>query len=284
MFRNALVGVDGSSAAHDAVALAGRLLADDGRLTLVNVRYGGPPPPYVVTPDLVEQEQAASDELLRREREAAGREVELLSVVSPSPGAALHEQAEERSADLLVVGSSRRTALGRVTLGDDARRALNGAPCAVAIAARSYAEKDAPLARVGVGYDGSPESLAALEAARAIAGPVGAELYALEVVSIPTYAYAAAVPPSAGEVIDAELEQAQQRMGALPGVEGRAVYGLTGEELAAFGDRLDLLVVGSRGYGPLKRLVLGSTSDYLQRHARCSLLVLPRAAIAAGKG
>ena len=50
----------------------------------------------------------------------------------------------------------------------------------------------------------------------------------------------------------------------------------TGEELAAFGDGLDLLVVGSRSYGPVRRLVSGSTSDFLQRHARCSLLVLVR--------
>jgi nucleotide-binding universal stress UspA family protein len=67
-------------------------------------------------------------------------------------------------------------------------------------------------------------------------------------------------------------------MKALADVEGRAVYGLAGEELAAFGDQVDILVAGSRGYGPVKRLVLGSTSDYLQRHARCSLLVLPRSA------
>ena len=65
-------------------------------------------------------------------------------------------------------------------------------------------------------------------------------------------------------------------MNALPGVEGRAVYGLAGEELAAFGDEMDLLVVGSRNYGPVRRLVVGSTADYLERHARCSLLVLPR--------
>ena len=55
------------------------------------------------------------------------------------------------------------------------------------------------------------------------------------------------------------------------------MYGLAGEELAAFGEHVDLLVVGSRGYGPVRRLVLGSTSEYLERHARCSLLVLPRA-------
>ena len=74
------------------------------------------------------------------------------------------------------------------------------------------------------------------------------------------------------------VQEANGRMQALTDVEGRAVYGLAGEELAAFGDQVDILVVGSRGYGPVKRLVLGSTSDYLERHARCSLLVLPRVA------
>jgi nucleotide-binding universal stress UspA family protein len=50
----------------------------------------------------------------------------------------------------------------------------------------------------------------------------------------------------------------------------------TGEELAAFSQGMDIMVVGSSGYGPMRRLVLGSTSDYLQRHARSSLLVMPR--------
>ena len=71
------------------------------------------------------------------------------------------------------------------------------------------------------------------------------------------------------------------RLEGLADVDARAVYGLAGEELAAFGDGLDILVVGSRGYGPMRRFVVGSTSDYLERHARCSLLVLRRAASAA---
>ncbi len=82
--------------------------------------------------------------------------------------------------------------------------------------------------------------------------------------------------PVIGESINAMVEEARTRMQELPGVDGRAVYGLPGEELAAFSDEVDILVVGSRGYGPIRRLVLGSTSDFLQRHARCSLIVLPR--------
>jgi nucleotide-binding universal stress UspA family protein len=104
---------------------------------------------------------------------------------------------------------------------------------------------------------------------------------ALEVVPIATYAYTGIMPPAIGETIDTMLKEANERIKQLPDVQGRAVYGLTGEELASFGDEVDILVVGSRGYGPMRRLVLGSTSDHLERHARCSLLVLPRVAGAA---
>ena len=41
---------------------------------------------------------------------------------------------------------------------------------------------------------------------------------------------------------------------------------------------LDLLIVGSRGYGPIGRLIHGSTSQQLAHTARCPLLVLTRTA------
>jgi nucleotide-binding universal stress UspA family protein len=55
-------------------------------------------------------------------------------------------------------------------------------------------------------------------------------------------------------------------------------YGEPSEELAQFSEELDLLIVGSRSYGPVGRLFNGSTSNYLARRARCPLLVLPRSA------
>jgi nucleotide-binding universal stress UspA family protein len=261
MFRNVLVGVDGSSNGRDGIALALRLLDQSGKLTLAHVSA---------------KQDAAAVKLLEDERAAAGVEAEIVSVRASSPGAGLHQRAEEQAADLLVVGSCGRGAFGRVMIGDDTRAALNGAPCAVAIGARGYSAQPTPIAKIGVAYNGSPESAAALAKARELAVPTSATIIALEVVSIPTYAYAGVVAPTPGAGIDAMVAEAQRGLDELEGVEGRAVYGLPTEELAEFGDEVDLLVVGSRSYGPVRRLVLGSTSDYLERHARCSLLVLPR--------
>ena len=82
-----------------------------------------------------------------------------------------------------------------------------------------------------------------------------------------------------GDAFETLLTDAQTRMAELAGVEGEAVLGIAGEELAAFGARVDLLILGSRGYGPVRRLMLGSTSEHLASNARCPLLVLPRQAI-----
>jgi len=276
MFEKVLVGVDGRSGGRDAIALATRLADPASRLTLAHVRSGLLSPTHAAIPGRVAEEHEASAEILEGARSEAEIEAELISIVAGSPGPALHRRAEEQSADLLVVGSTRHGLLGRVMLGDDTRGALNGAPCAVAIAARGYADHPFPLGRIGVAYNSSPESKDALAVARTLAEPTRAELRAMEVVSIPTYAFTGLVPPAFGETVELMISEGNDRMRELEGVKGTAVYGLPGEELAAFGDELDLLVVGSRSYGPLRRLVLGSTSDYLERHARCSLLVLPR--------
>jgi nucleotide-binding universal stress UspA family protein len=275
MFNNTLVGVDGRAGGRDGIALASRLTSPDGTLTLAHIHPGHLRPSHAISAELIRQEGQAATTLLESERDSAGVQAQLISIQALSPGRGLHEQAESQGADLLVVGSCRHGALGRAMLGDDTRDALNGAPCAVAIAPVSYAEHPAPPARIGIAYNGSPESQRALTIARELSVQTGASLHALEVVSIPTVAYTGLVAPALGASIDLMLEEANARMQKLSDVEGRAAYGLAGEELAAFGDEVDLLILGSRSYGPLKRLVLGSTSDYLQRHSRCALLVLP---------
>jgi nucleotide-binding universal stress UspA family protein len=277
MFENVIVGIDGRQGGLDAVALAARLATRDARVTLVHVHTGGLNPIHAATPRLVEEEREASLKLLEDGRVSAElAHAELVSAVGFSAGRVLHEEAEKLAADLIVVGSCARGGLGRVMLGDDTRAALNGAPCAVAIAAEGYARHPAPFAKVGVAYDESPESKRALAFARGLAEPTRASIEAHEVVKLPTAAYMGMLPAAVGESIELMVSRAEAQLAELPGVRGTASYGPAGEELADFSGRVDIMLVGSRGYGPLKRMMLGSTSNYLERHARCSLLVVPR--------
>jgi len=279
MFAKVIVGVDASPNGRDAVALAGTLAAADATITLMHVRDTLPRVTRSLAPQSVTELEQTSRELLEAERAATAVSARLASVEASSPGRGLHEEAEREGADLIVVGSCGRGLLGRVFAGDDTRAALNGAPCAVAVAARGYAQREQPPALIGVGFDDGPESRAALAVARVLAARTGAAVHALEAVSLPLYAYNALV---AGVVTQELIEDAGARLAAIPDVVGHAVSGFAGEELAIWSGQLDLLVIGSRGYGPLRRLVLGSTAQYLERHARSSLLVLPRVAATPG--
>lgn len=272
MFTNVLVGVDGRVSGRDAIALAAQLTEPGGAMALAHVYPGIYKPSHAIVPGIVAEDHEWAEALLEHERDEAGVEAELVAVQAPSPGQGLHEQAEEQDADLLVLGTCRHGIVGRAVLGNDTRAAINGAPCAIAVAPLGYAEHATPFATIGVGYDRSPESEAALEAAKLLAQRTRAEVRAREVVSIP---YTGFVGPI-GSGLDEMIAEAQQHMESLPDVRGDASYGLTGEELAELSAEVDLLIVGSRGYGPLRRVMLGGTSINLQARARGPLLILPR--------
>jgi nucleotide-binding universal stress UspA family protein len=276
MFKNVLVGVDGSANGRDAIALARQLTDADGEITLAHVHRGELDPLKAVHRGLQKAEREASSKLLEDERAATGIEAELRDVIALSAGAGLHGQAELQGADLIVVGSCRHGALGRAVLGDDARAALNGAPCAVAIASHGYANTQGELSTIGVAYNGSPESKAALAAAKTLAEATGAKVQVCQAAFMPTTAYSGYAALDLGNTIEEMVKESERRIAEIPGVSGKAVYGPPDAELEVFSDEVDLLAVGSRSYGPVKRLMLGSTANYLARHAGCPLLVLPR--------
>jgi len=280
MFENVLVGLDRDGGGRDAVALSTTLLASDGELTLAHV-YSGDVRVWRGSPSehhLAERERAV--ELLESARKGAGVDAQLRWRESSSAGRGLHELCELTGADLLVVGSSRRGLVGRVLIGDDTHAALNGAPCAIAIAPAGYAQAPVAIREIGVGYNGSPESEHAVSVARRIAAEHSAKVSAFEAVSLPTYAFLAGGGPIDGAIQEL-VDAARERIAALGGIEPHAVYGNPIEELTLYSASVDLLIVGSRDYGPIGRLVHGSTSGQLARAARCPLLVLTRAARAA---
>jgi nucleotide-binding universal stress UspA family protein len=162
-----------------------------------------------------------------------------------------------------------------VLLGDDARAALNGAPCAVAVAPVGYAQRPALMGEIGVGYDGSPESEHALNVARQLAQAHRTRLSAFEAVCLPPTAFSGPPGPD-DQLFDELVDAARERVAALEGVEPHAAYGAPTEELAIYSASVDLLVIGSRRHGPARRLMHGSTVRQLARAARCPLLVVER--------
>jgi nucleotide-binding universal stress UspA family protein len=82
---------------------------------------------------------------------------------------ALQRVIQREHCDLLVMGSSRHAAEGRVRIGRRTRQLLSSVECAMAIAPRGmHSSPEQALKRVGVGYDGGPESEAALALASAL--------------------------------------------------------------------------------------------------------------------
>jgi nucleotide-binding universal stress UspA family protein len=133
------------------------------------------------------------------------------------------------------------------------------------------------IATIGVGYNGSSRSTQALAVGRELAAAHGARIRVMEVVCPARFSNDPHATMTLSGRVDALLIQARERLAGLAGVDSCAVYGIAADELAALGEEVDLLVVGlgSRA-ARWHSLASASTSEYLQRHAPCPVLVVPR--------
>ncbi len=196
--------------------------------------------------------------------------------------AALEEIAEEEGVGLIVVGSTHRGKLGRILPGSVGSRLIQGAPCAVVIAPVGYSQDSrTPGSIIGVGFDGGAESWAALAFAADLARRLAAELRVLAVAR-PVIS-AAQLAPSAPTFEEAQRkhmrELLREALGTVPDdvtATGGVVDGDPATELARAAPELDFLVIGSRSYGPVRRVLLGSVARAVMETAACPAIVLPR--------
>jgi nucleotide-binding universal stress UspA family protein len=206
--------------------------------------------------------------------------VERLVLLQGSPAEALRALALEERASLISVGVTHHGRLGRLVHGSVAAKLLSGSPCAVMAVPEGAAP--AALETIGVAYDGRRESRRALLSAERLARKAGARLVLIGSWDVPLFAGPALateldIDPAYRERFAAELEDAAARVAGIE-VETRLVSGPPGPTIAAVsGDDLDLLVAGSRSYGPLRTALVGSVSRKLVDEARCPVLVVPRA-------
>lgn len=286
--RRILIGFDGSSHGDDALAFGQVLARAAGAEATVAIAYKAAIPKDSSGTESDYQARLryeAEQELERARGLAPELPAEAFRTVRGSAASALHRLAEEIGADAIVVGTSHRGALGRVWAGSATEQVLHGAPCAVAVAPVDYAQlpqERRSLRRVGVAYDGSPEAKAALHAAVALAQSAGAAIAPISVVDLRTpttiaYGYEKYVD-AVRELAAVELREAGEEVAGSADVELVKREGDPAQELASASADVDLLVAGSRGYGPIKRVLLGSVSSRLVREAHSPLLLLPRSA------
>ena len=183
-----------------------------------------------------------------------------------------------------MVGSSRHGAVGRVFVGTTANGVVHGAPCPVAVVPRGWRLRGPDQSLVfGVGLNDSPESREALTLAADLACAAHAPLRVITVVPVPSPAHPmfAATGTSYEQWRRDERRDAEQlarEAAATVAVETEVVVidGDPVERLAEASSDLDLLVVGSRRYGPLRRSVMGSVSAPLLDRAHAAVLIVPR--------
>ncbi len=285
MFTKIIVGVDGREGGRDALALAARLARlFGGELIAVNAYAYDLFSHRGTTPDLESIVHGSAQDLIAGELERVGVEAHAVALPDASPGRALHLAAKRHHGDLIVVGSAHHGPIGRVLAGDVTMGTLHGARCPVVVAPREYAERGAGVQAIGVAYDGSPEARAAVELARALAAAGNAKLRVIRVlVPAAPGGSALAYRPDWAERAEEQRDEAQEQLDVVLAelgeiATGEVVIGNPATELAYAGNSLDLLVTGSRGYGPARRVMLGSTSTRLVREAPCPVLVLTRGA------
>jgi nucleotide-binding universal stress UspA family protein len=285
-----VIGFDGSDSGEDALALGVLLCRATGAAPIVATVY---PEAYPIGPGRVDAEWVAfmreqSEELLRCARRVLGDGVDAdyrtVSAASESRG--LHELAEQERAEAVVVGSTHRGPLGRTATGSTGDRLLQGSGCPVAVAPRGLREQPPPALRtIAVAFIDTPEAHQALDYAATLAQRSGARLRLLSVVPPRAEVFAPLTGRDAEEAFVARAREVFRRGldEALAGLGGRVeataelLEGDVVDALATVDRRdADLLVCGSRGYGPLRRVLLGGVSSRLLRRAACPLLVVPR--------
>lgn len=288
-----IVGYDGRDPSLDAVVV-GRVLAEatGAELALVLAL------PYDALLLGLENYEQALEQDTKRLLEPAREHLdeirfETLAYGGESPAHLLNDLAERERAEMIVLGSTSRGPIGRLLPGSVAERLLAGSPCAVAVAPRGYVSRQRrAIGSIGVGYDGSDEARRALDLARSLAASTGASLVLHTVIGPPGLASPDAAWMAVSALGGEEWEIEGRRERELEESMSDALGELSGE-VAASGDQVagdpgrvlvkrsadhDLMVIGSRGYGPVRRVLLGGVSGRVMREAACPVIAVPRGA------
>lgn len=293
MNRNVVVGYDGSSESKQALSWALRAAELRGLgVTVVHALTVLPQVPLgygIVSEPSREEYRRLAEEILEGAKTQAAEDRPQVAVtttlVEDTPAAGLLSMLAD--ADLLVLGSRGLGTFSELLLGSVSLEVASRAPCPVVVfrAGVETVPSGPEAGRVVVGVDGSPSSENALAAAFEEASLRSVGITALHAWTYPFYdlpGHGAPIPDSV--VVDAfdgdeALRLSEQLAGwreKYPDVEVRQVVhkASPAEALTNASGGAELVVVGSRGRGGFKSLLLGSVSHAVLHHAHCPVMVV----------
>jgi len=288
MPKKIIVAATPPEAAADAIALATDLArAKDAKLVVAGVAIA----PLMADRDVFAKAQRAAMERelsLLVPDDTGAVDASIAVVVSRSVTRGLHVLAEQEEADLLVMGPSHRGTIERVFQGDLTLSTLHGSPCPIAVPPAGYAERRPEDRRlIGVAIDGGEETADVLDYAATLAEELSASLLIVNVAEttvgsvVPAWMDATATShyiESVRAEAYAVLRRAEETVAERVPTSTKLIQGMPGEELSRFGAGVDLLVMGSRAYRAVGRVLVGSTAGRVLHEAPCAVLIIPQAA------
>ena len=283
-----LLAIDGSEHSEEAAWLFSHLPHEDKLeitvLTVINVSIGNE---SSITP------KDWMKEIGTRERNTAVKAYEKIAAMFEGAnaqtqhviregyvGETIVTEAEKIGAEMVVLGARGHSTVGRILLGSTSDFVATHAPCSVFVVRPTGLRKepDRPL-RVAVGYDDSGPSLSAVAQFKEFRWGPQTELHVVTVVPSPSaYFIDFAVDLNEyNEASAAALEQVANKLREVaPNLQSHVIESEhIGEGLVRFiaGQRCDMIVMGDTNRNLLGRMLLGSASRFVLRHASCSVWV-----------
>ena len=295
--RNVLVAIDFSAPSLEAIEAALPLIKHFGAdLHLVHVFEPDCLSSSIVAIPLVVPELEVGQRVRRRLRDLAKDysvplRRENIHAIRGRPFEEICRLAREIDIDLIVIATRGHTGLKHLVLGSTAERVVRYSPCPVLVIRESDSRKKpapqlATFRKILVPVDFSDCSMKGLGYAKALAREFKAKLILLRSIALEYYVasdeYARYDLPRLIEQTD---KAAQQQMRDLVqqtnwngiGVETSIQVGHAGKQICAEASdrKADLIVISTHGRTGFKHVFLGSTAEYVVRHASCPVLVVP---------
>jgi len=282
-----VIGYDGAPGGADALALGLSWARQLDVHALVVTVYPGPAPIGAgrVDAEWVADRRREAERLLEQARTTSpATSVEFRAIGSGSVSHGLHDAAEELGASLIVFGSETEPRLVSTSTGE---RVIAGAPCPVAMPPRGWSERPSQdLGRILVAFVPTPDGREALRIAATFARRIGARLHVVTVVAGPAEVMSYRIGEdvdrmyvsTAKETFEQSIEQAISELALDVKASGEVIVeDHPVETLASMANSsFDALFIGSRGYGPIRRVLLGGVASRLVRALDIPAVIVPR--------